>query len=599
MQNVECKINEVEGILLFLGVFLCAFLFLCKSSYANPAENLNINAESEYKFSDFERDPEPALSSTGANLSQEYKFYLEGGVLKDGLLDAELGVSTQDKYRQNDADFEDKVRFDYGRILRIETETTRETDEEIFFSATTEPQSPIYTIRKKYDGRLALDSVSEFEYILDQNERNDLLLGTVTGEKTKTQILRFRSDRGPLSFESEYRKSDFDDLLGVRSDISSTDLNFNLSYRPVKYFGISGFFEESKDEDLDRSTELNSRNSRLELELKPLNELKLRNRFNIREDEDTNTGEDITNTSDEVILNFIPVKQVDLQLNYKKEDEDKNRDSSSIVSEIDEKKVRLRIKPVSELDLQSGYEVSDKSSSSAAENIKNTKVYADIAFEPLTSIRLSTNYTNTTQKNTFTSLTESDTKSILASLQYRGGEKLSFYFQADTSKTDNPSTGAFTKTDTLSSNLNIDLFSFLDVVARSSLQETSGSSASALAKRLLSSIEFNARIFDNLKLSTEYEFIDSSGASASNEDLFDVAVFYNIGKFDFSLRLQKRDVAGVNALDKTTVLSNIKYRFTKNAVLSFRFSLIDFSDKEMAANSYDSTTLESILSMRF
>ncbi len=582
-----------------IAAVLLTSLFICKSSYANPSETANIEAEAEYKFSDFERDPAPVLASDGTNLAQDYKLRLDAGVFKDGFLDALLGISIKDKYRQDDVDLENRVNFDYARWLKINTLTKQETDEEIFFSGTTEPQSPIHTITRKYDAKLALNAVYAVEYILENKERKDLLLGTVTGEENTAETVRFVTDNGVSGFTGEYRQNSFDDLLGTRSDVDSRDLNFGLSYRPVDYFNISGVWEDSEDKDLINDTQLESKERQLEFMLKPLKELKLRNRLNLRQDTDTKTQEDINNKSDEIIVNFDPVKQASLELAYKREDEDKQRVSSDIDSTSDEERLKLRLSPYKQVTFQAGYEISDKQSSSSTENIENTKMYSDISFQPAEPLRATINVSENKQKNTFTSSTESDTKSIAANIQYRPRQNLTVFMQADTTKTDNPSTGSFTKTDTLSSNLNIKPVSFMDMALRTSRQETSGSSESSLSERLLNAIEFNFNIIENLKLSTEYEFIDSSGTTSSDENLVDIATFYNIGKFDFTLRYQERSVTGEGALDKTTALSNIKYRFSPNAALSFRFSLIDFTDNKTPSNSYDSLTMETLLSMRF
>ncbi|MDP1854058.1 MAG: hypothetical protein Q8L26_07670 [Candidatus Omnitrophota bacterium] len=591
--------NIVRKPFLFIIIFFCASLLVFKSSYANPTERLNIDAEVEYKVSDFERDPEPALSSTGSNLAQDYRFYLEGSILKEGLLDSLFGVSLGDKYRKDDTDFENKLRFDYGRWLTIDTLSHHETDEEIFFSGTTEPQSPIHTIIKKYETRLALDPATSLYYSFEDNERKDVLLGTTTGEKTRSETVRLKRENGPLNFNSEYREVNFDDLLGTRSDVRSRDLNLDMSYRPMDSFSISGFLENKKDIDIINNTALDSDEYRLEFALKPLKELKLRNRLKLSQDNDTKTGEDLSNKSDEIIINLDPVKQLGVEFAYKREDEDKERVSSEIDSAINEERLRLRITPFSCVNIQSGYEVSDKTSTSSTENIKNTKLYSDISLTPINNLRLGVNFSNAKQKNTFTSTVESDTNLISASTQYRVNEKASLFVQIDTSKTDNPSTGAFTKTDTLSSRISVDPFSFLNMSLRNSAQETSGTSTSALSERLLNALELDIKLLDNLKVSTEYELVMSSGTTSSDENLFDIATFYNIGKFDFSLRFQDRGVTGDNPTDKTAVLSNIKYRLSPNAVFSFRFSLINYTDKLTAANSYDSTTIESLLSMRF
>ncbi len=591
--------KEVKGIVLIIGISLCTFLYFCKSVYANPGERLNINAEVEYKVSDFQRDPEPTQSSSGVSLAQKYRLYLEGGMFKQGKINGFLGASLNDVYRKNDTDFENKLRFDYGRALRIETLSKSETDEEIFFSGTVEPQSLIHTITKKYDSRLLISRACSLEYSFENKERKDLLLGTVTGEETETQQVRFNVDTGALTFSAEYREIDFDDKLGTRSDVDSTDLSMEVFYKPRDSFSISGFIEENKDVDIDNDSELKSRDSRVEFSFKPLKEIRIRDGVSLRTDKNSDTGEDITNQSNEIILNFEPNKQIDLELSYKKEEEDKQRDLLDIDSDISEQSIVLRLSPLSQVSIQTGYEVTDKTSTSLSENIKDTKIYSDVSLEPVDSLRLGANFSNTKQKNTFTSLIESDTKSLSGSLQYRPKQKMFLFLQGDSSKTDNPSTGAFTKTDTISSNFNFDPLSFLNVSLRTSAQKTTGTSDSALSKRLLNSVEFNINLLENLKLSTEYELITSSGAVSSDENLFDIAAFYNMGKFDFSLRLQKRDVTGDSPTDKVTILSNIKYRFTKNAVFSFRVSLIDYADEVTSSNSYDSTTIESLLSMRF
>ena len=591
--------EEAFEILLCIGIGMCTFLYFCKSVYASPGERLGINAEAEYKLSDFQRDPEPAQASTGVNLSQKYRFYLEGGMFKEGKIDGLVGISFDDKYRENDQDFENKLRFDYGKALRIETLTKHETDEEIFFSGTAEPQSPIYTVTRKYDSRLLISRACSIEYNFENKKRKDLLLGTVTGEETETQQVGFDFDAGSLSFNAQYKEIDFDDKLGVRSDVDSSDLNMDVFYKPKDSFSILGFFQESKDIDLDNNTELKSRDSRIEVAFKPLKEIKIRDRVSLGADENSDTGEDVVNKTNEIILNFKPNKQIDLELAYKKETEDKERDSSDINSDSDGQRIALRLSPLSRVNIQTGYEVTDKSSDSSAENIKDTRIYSDISLEPIESLKLGANFSNTKQKNTFTSSVESDTKSLSGTIQYRPKQRVLLFLQADASKTDNPSTGAFTKTDTLSSNLNIDLFSFLDTAFRSSAQKTTGTSDSALSKRFLNSLEFNMKLLENLKFSTEYELITSSGAAASDENLFDISAFYNIGKFDLSLRLQNRGVTGDNPTDKTSILSNLKYRFSNNAVLSFRFSLIDYTDAVTSANSYNSITVESLLSMKF
>lgn len=593
----KVKKNDEERI--FIAIIFVASLCLFKSSSVFASERLNINAETEYKISEFKRDPEPALSSGGTNFSQDYRLYLEGSILKEGLLDALFGASLGDIYREDDIDLENKLRFDYGRWLRLETLSRHETDEEIFFSGTPEPQSPIHSIIKKYDCRLAVSRASSIEYSLEDNERKDVLLGTVTGERTKSERVRFKRESGPLSFNSEYRKTDFDDMLGTRSDVESDSLNFDVSYRPKDSFAISAFFENKEDRDIVNNTALESRDCRLEFALKPLKELKLRNKLKLMTNDNTKTGEDISNKSDETIINLDPIKQLGLELAYKREDEDKQMVSSDINSIINEEKFKLRLTPFSLLNIQTGYEISDKSSTSSSENIKNTKAYSDISLTPINNLRLGTGISNTTQKNTFTSTTESDTKLISANLQYRPRENLSLFTQIDTSKTDNPSTGAFTQTDTLSSNLSLEPFSFLNMSLRASAQETTGSSESAASERLLNAAEFNIKLLENLKVSCEYELITSSGATSSDENLFDISAFYNIGKLDMSLRFQQRDVTGDGPLTKSTILSNIKYRISSHFVFSFRFSFIDYADQVTAANSYDSITLESLLSMRF
>lgn len=596
MQNAKCKISEA---LLFLGIILCALLCLFKSSYANPSERLNIDAEAEYKFSNFERDPAPELTPLGSNLSQDYRLYLDGGFFKDGFFDELLGVSFNDKYRPDDVDLENNLRFDYGRWLEVSVLNKHETDEEIFFSGSSEPQSPIHTLTKKYNTKAAINSVSSIEYIAEGIKRKDLLLGTVTAEENKSQALRFTADSSPLDIRSEYRQNNFDDFLGTRSDIESNDLSLDLSYRPVDYFGLAAFLEDGKDKDISNGTELKVLDRRIEFSLMPLKELKIRNRLGLREDNDTKTDEDISKLSEEVILNFGLTRQIDLEFAYKKEEEDKKMASSDIDSSLNEEKFRARFMPYRQVNIQAGYEVSDKESTSSSENIKNTKMYSGFSFQPLEPLRLSLNLSGIEQKNTFTSAVESDTKSLSANMQYRPKQAIALFMQFDTNKTDNPSTSAFTKTDTLSSSLSIDPFSFLGASLRMSEQKTDGSSISALSERLLKALEFNFKPFDSLRLSTEYELIDSSGSAASNEDLFDIAAFYNIGKLDFSLRYQDRSVSGDTLTDKTTVLSNVKYRFSTNAVLAFRFSLIDYTDRNILANSYDSTTAETSLSMRF
>ena len=122
---------------------------------------------------------------------------------------------------------------------------------------------------------------------------------------------------------------------------------------------------------------------------------------------------------------------------------------------------------------------------------------------------------------------------------------------------------------------------------------------SAASKRLLNSVEFDVDIRDNFTASIEYELIGSSGQSSSDENLFDISAFYNIGKFDLSLRYQQKDVSGASPTDKTTMSSSLKYRLSKDAVFSLRFSYADYTDKITLANTYDSTTLESTVSMRF
>jgi hypothetical protein len=598
MQGKSTYSTTAEKVIIVL-IIIIGYLYFCKNSYAIFSRNLNIEAEAEFKFSDFQRDPKPTITNTGSNFSQRYRLYLSGGVLKQGALNSFFGVSFGDKYRKEETDFENDVRFDYGRWLRIETLSKHETDEEIFFSGTPEPQSPIHSVTKRYSSRLAINSNSSIEYSFEQKERKDLLLGTLTGERTSSQNVRFKIDIGPLNFNSEYRKRDLDDLLGVRSDIESRDLNFEFFYRPRDYFNVFGYFEDSKDADIDNNTQLESKDYGLELALKLIKELKVRNKWSLREDKDTRTGEDISNKSGELILDFQPHKQVALEFAYKREDEDKERDSIDIDSTIDEGRFKMRLTPIPGINIQTGYEISDKSSTSSTENIKNTKIYSDISLEPIESFRLGGSFANTKQKNTFTSLVESDTKSISGTAHYRLNQRIALFAQLDTTKTDNPSTGAFTKTNTISSNLYFAPFEFLDVSLRTSAQKTTGTSESALSKRLLNSVEFNIKPFRNLKFSTEYELINSAGPSSQDEDLIDISAFYNIGKFDFSLRFQEREASGDNPTDKTTILSNIKYSFSKDAVFSFRFSLIDYTDEANPVNSYDSTSIESMFSLRF
>lgn len=589
----------IEGICIIIGVALCASLCLFKSSYANPSQRLNINAETEYKISDFQRDPEPALSSTGSNLSQIYRLYLDGALAKEGVFNSLFGVSLGDKYRKHDTDFENESRFDYGRWLSVSAISHHETDEDFFFSGAAEPQSPIHSVIKKYDTRLMLDHATSIEYKIEDDQRKDVLLGTVTGEKTKSETVRLRHDDGPINFSSEYREVNFDDLLGTRSDIRSRDLNLDMSYRPQDSFSVSAGLENKKDSDITNNTSLDSQDYRFELAVKPLKELRLRNRLKLSQDNDTKTGEDLSNTSDEITLNFDPVKQLGFEFAYKRAEEDKERESSDIDSTTNEEKLRVRAAPFSQCVIQSGYEVSDKSSTSSSENRENTKLFSDISLSPINNLKLGCNLSNNKQKNTFTSLIESDTNLIAGSLQYRINQGASLFMQADISKTDNPSTGAFTKTDTVSSNFKVEPFSFLGASLRTSSQETTGTSESALSQRLLNALEFDIKLIENLKVTTEYQLITSSGASASDENLFDIAAFYSAGKIDLSLRYQDRSVTGENPTDKATLLSNIKYRFSKDAALSFRFSLIDYTDKNTLANSYDSSTVESVLSMRF
>jgi hypothetical protein len=570
-----------------------------KKSFASPSDNLDIDAEMEYKLTNFDRDPQPAQVSTGTNFAQQYWLNLEGGLLDQGYLDSAIGLRHADLYTKNETEFEDKLLYEYGRWLRLEGRKKEETDEEIFFSGATEPQSPIQTSSEKYGGRVAINRSSSFEYSWETQDRRDLFFGTIVGEKTETQTTRFNTGLGPLNVSSEYKLNDFKDLLGTRSNVDSSDFNLEMLFDPQDSVSISLVYEDNKDKDLLNNTQLHSQNSLSEISYKPSRYLRLRNRFDVSMDDDTKTGETIDSKADEVIVNFDPVKQIGFEAAYKKEAEDKEKDSSDINSEINEKRIKMSLAPLTKINIQTGYEIDDKSSDATTENIEDKKFFSNISLEPMESLRLGGNYANTKLKNTFTSVAQSDTTSTSLSAQYRPQQRLSVILQGDRTKTDNPSTGAFTNTDTISSNFSMELTSYLDMSLRTSGQETTGSSLDSASRRLLNSLQLNVNPIKDLKFSAEYETIESQGPSGSDEDLFDVSFLYLIGKFDLSLRLQNRSVSGDNASDKMTVLGDIKCKFHTDAVLSFRASFIDFNDRAILSNSYDSMTLENVLSIRF
>jgi len=598
MQIIFRTISIITKRALFALLFLFLFSSICE---AGAMDKLDIEAEAEFKFSHFDRTPEPTLTSTGNNFSQEYRMYLDGKVLKSGVLNSSFGVLFPDKYRTNDVDLENRVRFDYGKRFRFETLKKHETDEDIFFSTTTTaPQSPIHTETNSYDTGLALGSHSKINYSFKTIERDDVLLGTVIGEKTGSQSIRFTSDFGALKLDGEYQTRDFQDNIGGRSDIDSEDMNFEVFYQPKDFLSITGNFDESTDKDLDNDTKLNSKESGMEISLKIFKELKVRNRWRLINDADTKTEEDISNNSNELILNFDPSKKIGFEMAYKREAEDKKRASvEDIDSTINEGRFRMKLVPFSTVNFFSGYEITDKSSSSSTENTKDIKLYSNVSFEPWKAFRMGIDFSNLKRKNTFSSVIESNTTSTAASVQYRPKQSISLFLRADTTETENPATGSFTKTDMIGSNLDIDVTSFFNVVLRTSIQETTGSSEASASERMLNSLELKTDVLKNLNLVTKYEIIDSSGTSGSDENLMDLAAFYHISRFDFSLRFQDRRVTGANPNEKSTMLSNIKYKFHRNAALSFRVSFVDFSDNMTPANSYDSNTYESFLSMRF
>jgi len=580
-------------------VCLIAMIFVlshCPDSYAG---NLNVAAELEYGVSDFQRDPEPLISETGVNFSQDYRLIMEGPLLKEGFLNAMFGAGLGDRYREDDVDFENQLKFDYGRWLSVVAFRRHETDEEIFFSGTTEPNSPIYTLTNNYSTELRFNNFTSLEYNLESEKRQDTLLGTVTGEKTETQTIRFRTGSGPLSFNSEYRLNDFSDLLGTRSNVESKDLNMELFYRPRDYFTVMALFDSMNDKDIDNNMELDSRDSQIEFTIIPLAGWRIRDRLQLREDKDTQTNEDIANKSNEIIVNYEPSRNLGFEASYAREDENKTLDADDIDSTIDEAKLRITASPVRKLRTQWSYEVSDKQSSASNENIKNTELTTDISYEIKSSLRIGGAFSNSTQKNTETALTESETDTISATMQYLPNQKIALFMRLDKSETENPVTGSFTQTDTISSNLRIEPVSYLEMLLRTGWQETTGSTDLSASERLLSAVELNLRPADNISLFTEYEMIDSEGQGASDEDLFDIGLFYNIGKLDFSSRFQQREVTGEGASDKTTILTNVKYRFSKDAVFSLRYSFINYDDEVTLSNSYDSTVIESLLSLRF
>ncbi len=578
-------------------IFLCAVVCMSAASSAS-SERLNMKAETEYGLSDFYRSPEPPEGSTGTHLSQDYRLYLEGGIFKQGMLDAMVGAELQDKYGTRDFNTENKVRFDYGKWLRIETLSKQEIDEDMFFAGSIQPQSPIRTVTNKYSGKLKIDKVTTVDYVLEDRERRDLLLGTVTGEETETKTLKFKRRARGLTISGKYRQRDFKDLLGTRSDIASKDIGMEIFYRPKNYISILAGFDDETDEDVDKGTELHSRNSRMELALKPVQGLKIRDRVTLRQDDDSKTGENIINVSNEIIINFDPRKETTFELAYKRSEEDKER-NVDIISTTDETRFKMRLIPINGVTVQSGVEITDKVSSSSAENLLNTKVYTDLTLEPVKTTKIGANISNTSQKNTFTSQVISNTTAMSATLQYRPRGRFYWFLQGNTSITDNPSTDSFTRTDTVSSSLNMDPFSFLDISFRTSGQRTTGSSGSGDSNRLLNSIELSMKLLNNMNFSAEYEMINSTGASSTNESLVDLSLFYHLTKMDFSLRYQIRDISGSATTGKTLILSDLKYRISKNIVFSVRFSMTDYSDQVDSFNSYDTTLIESLLSMKF
>ncbi len=569
------------------------------SSFAEPMDKLNMEAAAEYKFSHFKRDPEPALTSGGNNFSQEYKLYLNGELLRGGFLDSSAGVLFPDKYRTNDVDFENHLRYDYNRWLELESLTLNETDEDIFFSGTAQLQSPIHTLTQSYKTKTALGALGSLEYRAETIKRNDVLLGTVMDEETKSERTTIDLDNELIRLNGEYGTQDFKDALGLRSDISSEEKNVEVSYDPADFFNTRGYFEDSKDKDLDKDTKLSTKEQGIESSIKPIQEFELRHQLRLRENKDTQTGEDIQNRANEITAFFDPHKRINFEVSYEKQNEDKTKNSIDIVSTIEEKDFKMQVIPLNGVNIESGYEISDKTSSSTTENSLNKKMYSDISLEPHKALRLGGNFSHSEQKNTYTELVEAKTNSLSSSLHYRPIATASLFLSLDTSKTDNPSTNSFTKTDTLSSNLSVEPNSFSKVTLRTSRQETGGSSESADSSRLLNALEFNIELLKNLSVSTEYEMIAASGANASDENLFDTSFFYNAGRFDFSLRFQNRVVSGATPIDKTAILSNLQYEWSKNAVMNLKLSLSDYTDELTEANNYQTLLFESSVALKF
>ena len=568
--------------------------------FADTMDKLNMDAEVEYKFSHLKRDPEPSLTSGGNNFSQEYKWYLNGELLRGGFLDSSAGVLFPDKYRTKDVDFENYLRYDYNRWLQLESLRLNETDEDIFFSGTAQLSSPIHSLTNSYKAKMAIGELGDLEHVSQTIKRNDVLLGTVIDEETKSERTKVNVDNELIRLNGEYGTQDFKDALGLRSDVSGKETNVEVSYDPKSFFNMRGFFEDSEDKDLDKNTQLSTNEQGVESSIKPVQEIELRHELRLRENKDTQTGEDIKNRANEITAFFNPHKNVNFEIGYEKQNEDKTKNSGAdIDSTIEGKKFRMQITPIHGMNIESGYETSDKSSSSITENSLNKKIYSDISLEPCKAVRLGGNLSRSKQKNTYNGLVEAETNSLSSSLYYRPIETAALFLSLDTSKTDNPSTNSFTKTDTLSSNVSVEPNAFSKITLRTSQQETAGSSQSADSSRLLNALEFNIDLLKNLSVSTEYEIIAASGANASDENLFDTTFFYNAGRFDFSLRFQDRVVSGVTPIDKTAVLSNLQYEWSKNAVMNLKLSLSDYTDKLVEANNYQSLLLESSFALKF
>lgn len=595
----KSTVNTQRRLALLLLAMAAPF-FYCPEVLANGTEKLDVGAAAEYKFSNIKRDPAPILTSNGNNLSQEYRLYLDGSILNQGLLDSSFGVMLPDKYRPNDVNYENQVDFDYGKWLHLGTLAKNETDEDIFFSGTTEPQSPINTATERYDAKLMLNRGTSLQVGTDKIERNDVLLGTVLKEETKGQRIKFSSSSESLTIDAEHRPHQFRDKLGTRSDIDSEDTKYEVSYSPRENVNFSGYLDSGRDTDIDNNTRLTAKGSGLEAAVKLFKSLKFRDRLKSTRDSDTKTGEDITTETNEIIVNYDPYRFLGFEAAYKFGDEDKQRTSvADITSSIDEKRFRLKLSPIAQVTIQPGYEIYNKESTLSTENSQETKIYTDFSFQPVNPLRVSMNIARLDQKDTASSAVKSETSSEAVSVQYHPGQGISVIVRYDTNETLNPETDSFTKTDTFSSSMDVDITSYFNVLFRNSAQQTTGSSEGANLERLLNSLEFNVDLLKNLRLTTEYEIVDASGVNSADEKLFDTSIHYFVSKFDFSLRFQDRTVTGATPSDKRAVLSNIKYKFNQNAALSLKGSWIDYVDEMNAANSYNSRTLESSVSMRF